>query len=64
MHTSHADLMSIRLLFLTISSVELGPPAEVRDFPGKSHHFIVGITKSAPERIPVGQRVVMVFKRV
>jgi hypothetical protein len=27
-------------------------------------HFIVGMTKSAPERMPVGQRDVMVFSRV
>jgi len=27
-------------------------------------YFMVGITKSAPERIPVGQRVVIVFSFV
>ena len=30
----------------------------------KARHFIVGITKSAPARMPVGQREVMVFSRV
>ena len=32
--------------------------------PNAKLHFIVGMTKSAPERIPVGQRVVIVFSRV
>ena len=30
----------------------------------KARHFIVGITKSAPARMPVGQREVTVFRRV
>jgi hypothetical protein len=42
----------------------VGGRLKMRDLVGRSHHFIVGITKSAPERIPVGQRVVMVFRRV
>lgn len=40
-----------------------GPPRVAESEPD-TPHFMVGMTKSAPARIPVGQRLVMVLRRV
>lgn len=41
-----------------------GAEASIRSGAGTLPYFIVGMTNSAPARIPVGQREVMVFSLV